>query len=244
MRTPPARLPAVVRDWAHAGVRLVAARLGRAAPDALVGPVVGASPGCAAVPVVLLPGVWEPWRFLWPLAQALHAAGHPVHAVSALGWNGADLDSSADRVVAHLRAADVRGGVLVGHSKGGLIGKKVLLHPALDGRVRGLVAVASPFAGSSLAYRPLARTPLGVFAPSGAAIVALAAERAVNARIVSLAPAWDQVVPEGSWLPGARNVPLDVAGHFRPLADAGVHALIHTEVHRLAAGAERPQEAP
>jgi pimeloyl-ACP methyl ester carboxylesterase len=243
MRTPPARLPAIARDWAHAGVRLAATVLRRGGPDNLAAARPGAPGRCAAVPVVLLPGVWEPWRFLRPLARALHTAGHPVHVVDALGWNGADLDASADRVVAHLRAADVRGGVLVAHSKGGLIGKTVLLRPGLEGRVVGLVAVASPFDGSSLSWRPLARTPLGVFAPLGAAIAGLAGERAVNRLIVSLAPAWDQVVPEGSWLPGARNIALDAGGHFRPLADPRVHALIHAEVHRLAADAEPPQEA-
>nr|NLI49574.1 alpha/beta hydrolase [Propionibacterium sp.] len=216
--------------------------MGRRAPGDWAEPPAGASPGCAALPLVLLPGIWEPWRFLGPLARALRAAGHPVHAVAGLGWNGADLAESAERVVAHLRDADVRGGVLVAHSKGGLIGKQVLLHPGSAGRVAGLVAVATPFGGSSLSFGALSRTPLGLFAPRGAAIATLTEERAVNRRIVSLAPAWDQVVPEGSVLPGARNVALEAAGHFRPLADPGVHALIHTEAHALAAGAASSKE--
>jgi len=136
----------------------------------------------------------------------------------------------------------VRGGVLVAHSKGGLIGKRVLLDAAAAGRVRGLVAVATPFGGSSLSFGALARTPLGLFAPAGAAIAALTGERSVNRRIVSLAPAWDQVIPEGSRLPGARNVTLDAGGHFRPLADPRVHSLIHTEVHALAAGTSSSKE--
>ena len=155
-------------------------------------------------PIVLLPGVWEPWRFLRPLARSLHAAGHPVHTVADLGWNGVDLDRSADRVVAYLRRADVRGGVLVAHSKGGLIGKKVLLHPGLEERVSGLVAVATPFGGSSLSFGLLARTPLGLFAPAGAAIGALTGERAVNRRIVSVAPASASSAPPAEPQPGQR----------------------------------------
>jgi triacylglycerol lipase len=38
-------------------------------------------------PVLLLPGVYEPWTFLRPLAERIHAAGHPVHVVRALGRN-------------------------------------------------------------------------------------------------------------------------------------------------------------
>lgn len=242
MSGPIGRLAGVAADWLHAGVRLGGAVLGRGRPDDLVAVGAGASAECAAIPVVLLPGVWEPWRFLRPLARALHAAGHPVHAVATLGWNSSGLDESAERVVDHLRRADVRGGVLVAHSKGGLIGKRVLLDAAAAGRVRGLVAVATPFGGSSLSFGALARTPLGLFAPAGAAIAALTGERSVNRRIVSLAPAWDQVIPEGSRLPGARNVTLDAGGHFRPLADPRVHSLIHTEVHALAAGTSSSKE--
>jgi pimeloyl-ACP methyl ester carboxylesterase len=39
----------------------------------------------SARPVVLLPGVYETWHFLRVLGDALNAAGHPVHAVPALG---------------------------------------------------------------------------------------------------------------------------------------------------------------
>lgn len=32
-------------------------------------------------PVVLVPGVWEPWQFLRGIGERLHEAGHPVHVV-------------------------------------------------------------------------------------------------------------------------------------------------------------------
>ncbi len=55
----------------------------------------------------------------------------------------------------------------------------------------------------------------------------------MNARIVSLQPNHDQVIPEGSELPGARNVTLEMAGHFRPMRHATVHRTIHEQVHEL-----------
>lgn len=236
----PEQLAVIARDWAHAGLRQGAALLGGGRPDDFL--TVDDGP-CGRVPVVLLPGIWEPWRFLRPLAAALHAVGHPVHVVPGLGGNGRPLRESAETVLAHLAAADVRRAVLVAHSKGGLIGKLVLTSPDAAGRAVGLVAVCTPFEGSSLARpllaRPLvARGPLSLFVPTGSVLAALAAERVVNAHIVSLSSAWDEMIPEGSALAGAHNVTLDVAGHFRPVADPGVHRLVHEHVHRLAARAE------
>ena len=220
------RVAVVVRDSAHVVLRYAAALADRTPPGAWA-----SGPG---TPVVLIPGIWEPWRYLRPLGARLHALGHPVHPVPALGLNGADLESSADVVAAFLADNGLQGVVAVAHSKGGLIGKRLLLHPRAAPRLTGLVALCTPFGGSRLARRGLARTPLGLFHPTGAILMALAAERTVNARITSIGAAWDQVVPDGSHLDGARNITLSAAGHFRPVADAGVAALVHAEVERLA----------
>ncbi|MEH3089267.1 MAG: alpha/beta hydrolase, partial [Microbacterium arborescens] len=46
------------------------------------------------------------------------------------------------------RAHELHDVVLVAHSKGGLIGKQMMTDAAVGPRVRGMVAVASPFGGS------------------------------------------------------------------------------------------------
>lgn len=226
----------LVADWWHVATRLAASVVAKEPPGRWGRPGEGSLPGCGRIPVVLLPGIYEPWRYLAPLATALHAAGHPVHVVPALGRNTGDLATSVAAVRAVLLRPEASGAVLVAHSKGGLVGKAVLLDEVAGRRARGLVAVNTPFAGSSLAAsrRVLGRTALGMFVPTGPAIVALSAQAAVNARITSVRAAWDQMIPRAGDLPGARNLTLDVGGHFRPMADAGVHALIHDEVHRLA----------
>lgn len=106
-----------------------------------------------------------------------------------------------------------------------------------------MVTVATPFEGSTLGGRfqrlpGLRWTPLGMFLPGSTQLASLAAEQAVNERIVSLAPSWDQVIPEGSHLTGALNVRLDVAGHFRPVREQGVWRTIHEHVHLLAGSAD------
>lgn len=217
-------------DWTYGSAWWLRAFFRGESPDAFI--EAGPDEGCHT-PLVLLPGIWEPWQYLVPLARALNAEGHPAWLVPALGSNGAPIAATAKIVADFLVANDLTGVILVAHSKGGLVGKAVMLDPAVAGRVRGMVALSTPFQGSSLSWPIFRRSPLGIFAPTGPTIVDLAAQSDVNSRIVSLQPYHDQVIPEGSELPGARNVILEMAGHFRPLREATVHRTIHELVHEL-----------
>lgn len=215
-------------DWWYA-VRWTLKSLRRSAPapDHHAG-----EPG--AVPVVLVPGVFESWRFLQPLIEALHADGHPVHVVATLGANSGEIPEMARRVRRYVDEQDLgtdAGLVLVGHSKGGLIGKQLLVAHNDDGRFRHLVAVNSPFSGSPLArFAPL--PALHVFAPGGYLIRELTAEEEVNRSITSIRSRIDPVIPGSSELPGARNVVVDTVGHFRLLADPRLGAALR-EVLRM-----------
>ena len=224
-----------VADWAVAGRDMAAALWRRFRWHMPEGE--GGDKGCGQVPVVLIPGILEPWSYLAPLARWLGRHGHRVEFVEGLGWNLGDLDHSADHCLEILRARGVTGAVLVAHSKGGLIGKAVLSRQGEDAVALGLVAVATPFGGSSMGkplHRLVAWSPLGLFSPGNAVLRRLSDEVAVNAHIVSLSPAWDQVIPDGSHLAGATNVDLDSPGHFRPMRDEAVWEIIHEHVHRLA----------
>jgi triacylglycerol lipase len=165
-------------------------------------------------PVVLLPGIYETWKFLRPLARRLNADGHPVHVVTELGRNRASVAAAAHTVQALLDSRELVDVIIVAHSKGGLIGKYLMMSAVTGGRVNRMVAVAAPFAGSSLARYALLPT-LRAFSPTDATILLLAAELNVNARITSIYPVFDPHIPGGSELPGGTNVPLPIAGHFR-----------------------------
>ncbi|MEV0893975.1 alpha/beta fold hydrolase [Promicromonospora sp. NPDC050262] len=215
-----ARLGTRAVDYAWAVDRQLRSLLGRAALPTGTGD---------GAPVVLLPGIYETWEFLRPVATALARAGHPVHAVPALRHNARPVPESADVVAEHLERADLSGVVLVAHSKGGLIGKRVMLSPASD-RVLGMVAVATPFSGSRWARYMLAR-PLRSFDPRDPVLLALAGELLVNERITAVYPRFDPHIPETGRLPGARNIELPLAGHFRPL---GQRLLVETVAHEVA----------
>lgn len=176
-------------------------------------------------PVVVLPGIWETWRFMLPLVRRLHDAGHPVHAVTALRGNGATVDSSADVVAGYLEDHDLRDVLVVAHSKGGLIGKALMLRPDSGPRVRRMLAVSTPFSGSAYA-RYLLLPALHAFSPNDPTTRRLLAETRVDARITSVWAAFDPHIPGGSRLPGATNLEVDDGGHFRVLRNPVVLAAI------------------
>jgi pimeloyl-ACP methyl ester carboxylesterase len=175
-------------------------------------------------PIVVLPGVYETWKFMQPLIEELHGRGHPVHVVDLLRRNERPVVEMAERVTEYLEQHDLSDVVLMAHSKGGLVGKQAMAFGAAAGRVRGMLAVATPFGGSSYARLMVLAPTLRIFSPRDATIRALARETAVNAKIVSVYGRFDPHIPEGSELVGAKNVRLETGGHFRILAHPRVLA--------------------
>ncbi|WP_424448091.1 esterase/lipase family protein [Microbacterium arborescens] len=183
----------------------------------------------AGTPIVVLPGIYETWRFMQPLITELHGRGHPVHVIAALGRNRWPVPRAARHVTEYLQVHDLDDVVIVAHSKGGLVGKQVMTDAVVGSRIRGMVAVASPFAGSL--YGRLMLVPaLRAFSPDAPGIQALARELAPNERIVSVYGEFDPHIPGGSELDGGRSVRLETGGHFRILA----HPRVIAEVVRLA----------
>ncbi|GAB2476604.1 hypothetical protein GCM10027063_17050 [Promicromonospora xylanilytica] len=230
-----ARLGAWAADYAWATDRQLRHLVRR--PDL---PVAAGGAGGGAgtrAPVVLLPGIYETWEFLDAVATALARAGHPVHAVPGLRHNARPVPESADVVVEHLSRTGLSGAVLVAHSKGGLIGKRVLLSPASD-RLLGMVAIATPFTGSRWARYMFSRA-LRSFDPRDPVLLALAGELLVNERITAVYPRFDPHIPETGRLAGARNIELPLSGHFRPLG----HPLLVDTVVREVARVEAEQAA-
>jgi hypothetical protein len=157
-----------------------------------------------------------------------------VHVVAPFGLNRGSVPDMADLAAAQLRDADLRGVVLVAHSKGGLIGKSVMGRTDVGDRVLGMVAINTPFSGSPYA-RLLPVRSIRAFLPDDEVLTALAAQRADHGRIVSVATCFDPHIPTGSELPAARNVRLATPGHFRSLTDPALLPLLERELDRLAA---------
>ncbi|MHA6669677.1 esterase/lipase family protein [Homoserinimonas sp. A447] len=199
-----------VLDYAYAGYwRLRAAATRTSRPDFHSG---------TGRPVIVIPGIYETWQFLRPMVDALHQAGHPVHVVTMLQNNRIPVDRAAQLVADYLERVDLSDVAIVAHSKGGLIGKFLMMQPDARGRVHAMAAVCAPFSGSRYA-RFMLLPSLRAFSPSHAITALLATEVAVNARITSIFGLFDPHIPEGSELVGATNLLLPIAGHFRILSD-------------------------
>jgi pimeloyl-ACP methyl ester carboxylesterase len=214
-----------VQDYAYAALWQVRALVSRTQPESYL--------GGEKTPIVVIPGVYETWKFLQPVIETLHADGHPVHVVDPLSRNRRPVADAASQVAIYLGQHDLRHVVIVGHSKGGLIGKYVMALGPESARVDAMLAVAAPFGGSRYARFMIARS-LRLFSPTDPTLLALSREEAVNARIVSVYGRFDPHIPEGSYLPGAKNVELETGGHFRILA----HPRVRAELAALADGSE------
>ena len=181
------------------------------------------------VPVLLLPGVYETWRFLRPVSERLHALGHPIVVVPGMGRNTRPIAATAEAAQRVLDAHDLHDVVVLAHSKGGLIGKTMMVSTDVDGRIARMVTVNSPFSGTRWSLVLPSRT-LRAFSPRDADLLRLADQLEANSRISSMASGFDAHVTEGSVLPGATNVTFPVDGHFRPLGHPASVDMIVREV--------------
>lgn len=182
-------------------------------------------------PILILPGIYERWQFLYPIVRRLHGAGHPVHVVATLGYNRGDVVTMSHRAREYVEGADLRGVVIVAHSKGGLIGKYLMAFDDPQDRISSMVAVNAPFGGSRYA-RFFPGRSIRAFAPTHETLLALAKRQEINPRITSIFSDWDPHIPEGSALVDAHNVRVDLAGHFRVLSSPAVLDAVSAAVRR------------
>jgi PGAP1-like protein len=200
-------------DYLYAVRHQLIAAFGRSRPESYLS---GDRP-----PVLLLPGVYETWAFMRPLADRLHSAGHPVHVVPELGRNRWPIAETAAIAQLYVVGHGLSQVVIVGHSKGGLIGKHMMLVDDLDGRIDRLVAIATPFGGSAYA-RFFPNRAIRAFRPTELTLASLAENDSVNARVTSIFAEFDPHIPAGSALRGATNIQVAGGGHFRLLSIPGV----------------------
>ncbi len=198
-------------DYAYVTYWTVRAFVGRGRSDQFHHPAAGPKS-----PILVIPGVYESWRFMQPVVEHLFRAGHPVHVLDKLGYNTGAIPAMAEIVRDYLEQLDLTDVVVVAHSKGGLIAKSALAEPDTFRRVRRVIALNTPFAGSRYANLFLIRS-VRMFTPTGPVIRALQANLVVNSIISSLYSVFDPHIPETSHLEGAENIVLPAIGHFRPI---------------------------
>ncbi len=212
------------------------------------------------VPVILLPGITGRWTFMKHLGDKISLAGHPVYVVPKLGYN-LSLIPSAAKVVHELilemvpnlghnipdillnaklvrniiEKYDIQNVVIVAHSKGGLIGKYLLIHHNHDQRIKGMVAIATPFSGSAMA-KLIPHHAFKEIATDSKLIHDLEQHTGVNNKIISIYPVFDNHVwaIKGSYLEGAlENIQVDVMGHHKIIYDKDVEQKVFESIEKI-----------
>ncbi|MFH0890876.1 MAG: hypothetical protein V1856_02500 [Candidatus Liptonbacteria bacterium] len=177
-------------------------------------------------PVILVPGITRKWGFLKSLADKISRTGYPVYAVPELGRNVIPIPRAARIIEQLLASQNIKGGILLGHSKGGLIAKYILAHSPERGRVRAVIAIATPFYGSKMARLALSRAYQEI-TPESKIIRELALHKSINRKIYSIIPIYDNLLPQhSSYLPGAHNLIVYSRGHHTILFEPKTIRLI------------------
>ncbi|MCE9541596.1 hypothetical protein K8R03_03495 [Candidatus Kaiserbacteria bacterium] len=213
------------------------------------------------VPVILVPGILGKWGFMKKIGDEISLRGHPVYIVPELGYNIYNVPSSAKKLkalivhafpkrghhiprVAHgahsvrqlIEKEQLKGVVLVAHSKGGLIGKYLLAHNNEDKSVLGMVSIATPFSGSAMA-KLIPHDSFRELLTDSDIIRDLESHKNVNHQIISIIPEYDNHVwaEKGSFLEGAKNVEVAVHGHHKVLFSPKVRTEVLDAVDELSA---------
>lgn len=225
---PRQKLRGWAQDYWYVAYWMARGAFGRRTPEQLLEPL-----GPRRPPILLLPGVYENWRFMQPVADHVHAAGHPVHVLDKLGYNTGAIPAMAEIAAAYLVERDLTNVTIIAHSKGGLIGKYALIESDVLHRVSRLIAINTPFSGST--YAGLFLLPsVRMFMPAGPMIHQLLTNTVMNSLISSLYSVFDPHIPQTSRLEGAENIVLPTTGHFRPMGDPETLRIIDAILARSA----------
>ena len=184
------------------------------------------NPHATSPSIILIPGIYEKWQFMEPIARLLRSHHYDVHVIEDLGYNRRDIEDMAHVVNDYIHVANLREVIIIAHSKGGLIGKFLLTNANANGKIKGLIALNTPFSGSLYAYLFLLFKSIRIFTPRSPILTYLAKNQQVNASIVSIYGQFDPHIPRGSKLEGAHNIQLETYGHFRIVDDPLVHTAI------------------
>ncbi len=150
-----------------------------------------------------------------------------MHTMPKMGHTIPDIRQGAESVKRTIAEHEITGAILVAHSKGGLIGKYVLAHHNDDRRVKGLIAIATPFSGSRMA-KIVPHTAFKELLPQSEILRELEVYADVNERIVSVIPEYDNHVwaENGSYLEGATNKKVHCYGHHKVLFSRKVQDVV------------------
>jgi triacylglycerol lipase len=187
-----------------------------------------------SIPILIIQGYMDRWGFIKSLADKISDCGFQVYVLPELKNNLDDIASSANYVNKYILDKKLKNVIIVGHSKGGLIGKYLIVNEKDRNKIIGLISISTPFLGSRMAnlFRFLKSNQ---FEPDNKLIKELWSHHEVNKRIIAIFPKVDNVVwTKKSYLEGAKeNIYLNTYGHHRILFDKKAQNKIIESINSL-----------
>lgn len=173
-------------------------------------------------PVILIQGVTLKWGFMKKLGDSISLTGHPVYIAPELGHNLGSVPAQSKIIEKIIIDNSLDEVVIVAHSKGGLIAKHLLNHSSVSPRIKKVIAIATPFHGSTLT-KYLIGKPFKELRPKSETILNLSSKCDLDSKICTITPTFDNHVwhPRKSRLPTALiNQTSAVRGHHKILFDS------------------------
>lgn len=188
-------------------------------------------PGRPGLPAIVpVPGIYERWDCLLPLLRRLNREGFPVRPVRSLGRMREPVGVLAARLAREVERLPEEEAVLLCHSKGGLVGRAAMLAAREPERIRRVIALATPFRGSTAALLVRHAPELRALWPASRQTVRLAAPTPFDDRMLSIVPRVDQAIARRNDLPGIREIRLPLIGHHLVMRDPRVLLCIVAEL--------------
>jgi hypothetical protein len=179
------------------------------------------------VPVVLLPGVNTTWQFMKIIADEVSRVGHPIYILKDLGYNRKEIRESADIARALIDKENLQNVIILAHSKGGLIGKELLINSNADSVITKVITIATPFCGSRIA-KVVPDAAMKELRPDSKVILNHNINSDVNKDIISIYGTFDNHIwpTESCHLEGAENIQVPVDGHHKILSYPGAREVV------------------
>ena len=187
------------------------------------------------VPVLLMSGVFGKWGFMKKIGDSISLAGHPVYVVTNMGHNLKDLPTSSGYVTEIIIEQELHNLIIVGYSKGGLIGAYTLAKSEMKDNIKAMITIATPFSGSDMAKL----LPGRIFRdldPRNTLLQELYSNEEIKSKIISIMSFYDTHVwsDKKSYLDGAReNIEVQVAGHSKVVFDDEVNKIVLEWIQKI-----------
>jgi triacylglycerol lipase len=167
--------------------------------------------------IIFIGGLYERWSALDFLAGRFRKAGYQAIGLPELKHNREHVAVLAARVADFIEKHDLHQVIIIGHSKGGLVGEYILRYHNTKGRVELVVGVTTPWQGTAMGkYFPF--RALQELSPDSGLMRTLAASHASDANIAAISIEVDNHILKAPLThPRATNIVVPIKGHTRVL---------------------------